>query len=177
MKKKILIIFAILTIFLVYNKVYANEFIIPDTAIRLRVIPNSNSNYDQAMKSVVKNYMEENFYTLFENVNNIEEARKVINNNIDNLNIEVQNIFDKYNYNMNFNIKYGNNYFPSKEYRNVKYEEGYYESLVVSIGKAEGDNFWCVLFPNLCIVNEDEAKYSSLVKEIFDKLFNNKKIK
>ena len=57
MKKIILVLFAILTIFLVYKEVNANEVIIPDTSIRLRVIPNSNSNYDQAMKQVVKNYL------------------------------------------------------------------------------------------------------------------------
>ena len=58
MKKIILVLFAILTIFLVYKKVSAEEVIIPDAAIRLRVIPNSNSSYDQAMKQVVKNYLE-----------------------------------------------------------------------------------------------------------------------
>ena len=58
MKKIILVLFAILTIFLVYKKVSAEEVIIPDTSIRLRVIPNSNSSYDQAMKQVVKNYLE-----------------------------------------------------------------------------------------------------------------------
>ncbi len=51
------------------------------------------------------------------------------------------------------------------------YEEGYYESIVVSIGKAEGDNWWCVLFPNLCLVEEEDVEYTSLVKEIIDKIF------
>lgn len=171
MKKIILVLFAILTIFLVYKKVNAEEVIIPDTAIRLRVIPNSNSNYDQAMKQVVKSYLEEDVYNMFKDTNNIEEAREVINNNLENIEVNIQNIFNKYKYDMGFEVNYGYNYFPEKEFKNVIYNEGYYESIVVSIGKAEGDNFWCVLFPNLCLVEEDNAEYTSLVKEIIDKIF------
>ena len=82
MKKIILVLFALLTIFLVYKKVGAEEVVIPDTSIRLRVIPNSNSNYDQAIKSVVKKYLEKDVYNLFKDTNNIEEARVIIDNYI-----------------------------------------------------------------------------------------------
>ena len=171
MKKIILVLFAILTIFLVYDKVKAEEIIIPNTSIRLRVIPNSNSNYDQAMKQVVKSYLEEDVYDLFKDTNDIKEARDLINNNLDNIEVNIQNIFDKYNYDMRFDVNYGYNYFPEKEFKNVIYKEGYYESIVVSIGEAEGDNWWCVLFPNLCLVEENDVEYTSLVKEIIDKIF------
>lgn len=171
MKKIILVLFAILTIFFVYNKVRAEEIIIPDSSIRLRVIPNSNSNYDQAMKQVAKSYLEEDVYNLFKDTDNIEEARVLINNNLENIEINIQDIFDKYKYNMEFDINYGYNYFPEKEFKNVIYKEGYYESIVVSIGEAEGDNWWCVLFPNLCLVEEDDVEYTSLVKEIVNKIF------
>lgn len=171
MKKFILVLLAMLTIFLVYNEVKADEVIIPDTSIRLRVIPNSDSNYDQAMKSVIKTYLEEDVYILFKETNNIDEARDIIKNNLDNIENNIQIIFDKYNYNMDFIVNYGKNYFPEKEFKNVLYKEGYYESVVVSIGEANGDNFWCVLFPNLCLVEEDNTEYTSLVKEIISKIF------
>ena len=64
------------------------------------------------------------------------------------------------------------NYFPSKEYKGVKYEEGYYESLVITLGKGEGDNWWCVLFPPLCLIEgeeDTEVEYKSIVMEILDK--------
>ena len=164
MKKLIIIILTVLTIFLVYKKVNAEEVIIPDNSIRLRVIPNSNSSYDQAMKSVVKDYLENDVYNLFKDTKTIEDARDIINYNI-------QDIFNRYNYDMSFNVNYGNNYFPEKVFKGVKYNEGYYESVVVSIGEAKGDNWWCVLFPNLCIVNDKDVEYTSLVKEIIDKIF------
>lgn len=171
MKKIILVMFAMLTIFLVYKKVNAQEVIIPDTSIRLRVIPNSNSSYDQAMKQVVKKYLEDDVYNLFKDTNNVDEVRDIINNNLNDIEFNIQDIFDKYNYDMSFDVNYGYNYFPEKEFKNIIYKEGYYESIVVSIGEANGDNFWCVLFPNLCLVKEDDAQYTSLVKEIINKIF------
>ena len=65
-------------------------------------------------------------------------------------------------------------YFPEKEYRGLKYNEGYYESVVISIGKAEGDNWWCVLFPNLCFVDletKDNVEYKSWIVEKINKIF------
>ena len=54
----------------------------------------------------------------------------------------------------------------------AKNKEGYYESLVISIGDAKGDNFWCVLFPNFCLVDREEHHtYKSYFKELFSKIF------
>lgn len=171
MKKIILFIFALVIIFVVYKEVNADEIIIPDESIRIRVIPNSNSTYDQAMKEVVKSYLEEDVYMMIEDTKEIDEVRDIIDNNIDGIKYNIQNIFDDYKYNMNFDVNYGYNYFPKKEFKNVIYEEGYYESLVVSIGEANGDNWWCVLFPNLCVIEEDDVEYTSLVREIVNKIF------
>lgn len=171
MKKLIIIILTVITIFLVYDRVNADTVVIPNDSIRLRVIPNSNSSYDQAIKSRVREYLESDVFYLFKDTKSIEEARDIISNNMSNINYNIQNIFDEYNYDMSFDVNYGSNYFPEKEFKGVKYKEGYYESLVVSIGNADGDNWWCVLFPNLCIVNDDDVQYTSLVKEIVHKFF------
>ena len=74
---------------------------------------------------------------------------------------------------MDYNINYGYNYFPTKEYRGIKYKEGYYESIVISIGDAKGDNFWCVLFPNLCLIdteNTTDIEYKSWALEKINKI-------
>lgn len=174
MKKIILIILAIITIYSLANTVGAEEVIIPDTAIRLRVIPNSNSTFDQAIKKEVKTYLEDNVYTMFSKVNNIEEAREKIKNEIPNIEKEIENIFIDNDYDMNFIVNYGMNYFPEKNYKGIVYEEGYYESLVVEIGQAKGDNWWCVLFPNLCLLDNqstDDAEYKIGVMELLNKIF------
>lgn len=172
--KKIILILTIITSFLIYNTIKDQEIIIPDTSIRLRVIPNSNSILDQNMKNKVKKYLEKNTYTLLENVNDINTARKIINDNVSDLDTAISNIFKENNYNMKYDINFGYNYFPEKEYRKVKYKEGYYESIVITIGEGEGDNWWCVLFPPLCLLdneNQDEVEYKFLVKELLNKIF------
>ena len=174
MKKIILFILLVLIILGTYKSL-DEEITIPKEAIRLRVIPNSNSSIDQNIKNKVKNYLENNTYELLKNENNIEEARKIITENIPTLETNISKIFEENNYDMTYNVKYGYNYFPNKEYRGIKYKEGYYESIVISIGKAEGDNWWCVLFPNLCLADleqKDNIEYKSWILEAINKIFS-----
>lgn len=164
----------LLVVFLIYNEIKEDTVIIPESAIRLRVIPNSNSVLDQNIKNKVKSYLEENTYGLLKNQTNIEEARTLIKENIPVLEKNINQIFRDNNYNMDYKIDYGYNYFPEKEYRSIKYDEGYYESIVISIGKAEGDNWWCVLFPNLCLVdleNKNDNEYKLWAIETINKIF------
>lgn len=172
--KKIIIILTLITTFLIYKEVKSDEIIIPETAIRLRVIPNSNSSLDQNMKIKVKKYLETNTYELLREETDITVARNKIKENIPVLKENIDKIFKENNYNMKYEINYGDNYFPEKKYRGIKYEEGYYESLVISIGEAEGDNWWCVLFPNLCLAdieNIEDTEYKSWVVETINKIF------
>lgn len=172
--KKIIIILTMLTSILIYNEFKNNEVIIPDTAIRLRVIPNSNSSLDQSMKNKVKKNLEKNTYATLSNVTDIEEARTKINDSLSNLDININKIFKDNKYNMEYTVDFGYNYFPEKKYRGLKYEEGYYESLVITIGEGKGDNWWCVLFPNLCLVdleNKTNIEYKSWIVEQINKIF------
>ena len=109
-----------------------------------------------------------------ENANTIDEARIIIKNNIDDIDEKVFNLLKKEKYEKNYRINYGLNYFPQKEYKDVIYNEGYYESLVVTLGDGLGDNWWCVLFPPLCLLEAEESEevsYKSYVKEMIDKYF------
>ncbi len=174
MKKLIIILLTITVSILIYNYNKKSDIIIPDTAIRLRVIPNSNSSLDQKMKLKVKEYLENDTYILLKDKNSIDEARKTIKKSIPSIEENIDRIFNENNYDMNYKVEYGYNYFPEKEYREIKYPEGYYESIVISIGKAEGDNWWCVLFPNLCLIdleNKNNTEYKTWIGEEINKLF------
>ena len=152
MKKTIFVILIIIISIFVYINVNA-EVIIPNDAIRVRVVPNSNSVIDQNMKEKVKNYVS-NYMTLkLDKVMDVNEARNIINDSIDELNQDIEKMFQDNGYDMDFTINFGENHFPDKAYKGVIYNEGDYESLVVYIGEARGDNWWCVLFPPLCFVD------------------------
>lgn len=179
MKKIILILIVIITAFIVYVNVNAevDEIVIPEAAIRVRVIANSNSIYDQSMKMKVKAMIEENISPLLINVDNVEEARNIINNSIEQLESDIEVLFKDNNYNEDFIVNFGDNYFPEKDYKGIHYDSGEYESLVVTIGEGSGDNWWCVLFPPLCLLEASESEasdveYQFFVTEMLEKIFS-----
>ena len=145
--------------------------LIPNEAIRVRVIANSNLENDIKVKEQVKDELNDKVYRILNKVNTINDARKVISNNIEEINKTVDKSLKRLNYDKGFNINYGLNYFPEKEFAGVKYDKGYYESLVVTLGDGNGSNYWCVLFPPLCLIeeNNDNIQYKSYISEILNK--------
>lgn len=145
-----------------------------DDMLRIRVIANSNSEHDIQVKNEISNNLKIKLYNLLKDENNIDDARKIINNNIDTLSEDIEKslVNEDYSYNINFGL----NYFPEKEYNGKTYKEGKYESLLVTLGKGEGNNWWCILFPPLCLVeaeeSEEEVEYGFFLKNIIDKIFN-----
>ena len=175
--KKVLIVLAILVLGYVFISKKQDYYIIPDDSIRFRVIANSNSVYDKYVKIKVKESLEQSFYDDLSNSTSIEESRHIITNNIKDYKSVVQKTLNDLSYDEGFTINYGLNYFPEKEYKGVIYEEGNYESLVITIGKGEGENFWCVLFPPICTLEAEETddiEYRFLIKDLFDKYILNK---
>lgn len=173
--KKVMIILCVLMILLI-NNVKAEEIIIPNEAIRIRVIANSNSKEDQFVKAQVRNSIQEQMADLLKDATSIEEVRGILNNNLKDFDFTVEKVLQRYNVVDDFDINYGLNFFPEKQFKGVTYEEGYYESIVITLGKGEGDNWWCVLFPPLCLMeaeeeNIDDVEYKSFIKETLDKFF------
>lgn len=165
--KKIIIVLFLFTLILFINN-GKEEFIIPDNAIRLRVIANSNTFEDQTTKMEIKNNIEDILKKDLTSTLNKNQANEVIKNKIP----EIKTMIN--NYNLPYNLNYGQNYFPEKSYKGVKYESGMYESLVVTLGSGNGENWWCVLFPPLCLMEAQESsmedlEYSLFVKEAFKK--------
>lgn len=172
MKQTIILLSGIILFYIIFSNFAVASNLIPEDAIRIRVIPNSNDKYDQEMKNEVSDMLKEDMYNLLKDVKGTENAKIIINDNIPNIEKNINNLFDKNNYEKGFNIKFGLNYFPEKEYKGIKYNEGYYDSLVVTIGEGKGDNWWCVLFPPLCLIEaeeSDDVEYTTIVSEIIKK--------
>ena len=171
MKKTFLLLLFIIVIYVFIGYKF-NNVVISDDAIRIRILANSNSSYDQGIKNGLKNKVQDYMYDLLKDVKDVGSARKIIKSNLDN----VCSLTSKYlidnNYNMNYSVNFGKNYFPEKEYKGVKYNEGNYESLLITLGNGFGDNWWCVLFPPLCLIeveDSDNVSYTTLVGELLKK--------
>ncbi len=172
MNKFILIILALLSIIYVVNK---NDSVkIPDSAIRFRILANSNSPKDQKIKEEVSNKLQKRLYTLLKHTKTIKSAREKINENINVIKDSLDNEMKDKQY--SYTIDYGMHYFPKKTYKGITYKEGNYESLLVTLGEGNGDNWWCVLFPPMCVMEAEEknisnVQYKSFIKEIISRYF------
>ena len=116
----------------------------------------------------IKEAVDKEINKLMLQAKNIEEARLLIQNDIPN----IENIVNGYD--VGYNINFGMNYFPEKEYKGITYKEGNYESLVITLGSGLGKNWWCVMFPPLCLLGAeenqlDEVEYKSFVKTMVNK--------
>ena len=172
MKKTILTLgFILLSFYLISNYIEENVEI-PDSAIRIRILANSNTEYDQKIKKEVKDNIQKYMYGLLKDSKNVSEAESIINNNLNKIDTKVGDTLHSFNYTLPYKVNFGLNYFPKKIYKGVEYDEGYYESLLITLGEGKGDNWWCVLFPPLCLVEAEEStevEYKSFIKEIIDK--------
>ena len=161
MKKVIVVLFLVSLAFLFSN--HEEEIIIPNKAIRFRVIANSDSVEDQMKKMEIKSAVEKEVYTLINGEDNISQVRNIIEDNMD----TIKDIVEEYN--VPYNINYGNNYFPSKTYKGIMYPAGNYESLVITLGDGVGANFWCVLFPPLCLIDNSWEDISDVDYQLYVK--------
>ena len=84
----------------------------------------------------------------------------------------INDLLIKENYPLGYQIHFGQNYFPEKNFKGVTYEEGYYNSLLVTLGEGKGDNWWCVLFPPMCLMEAEESEeveYKFFIQELIEK--------
>lgn len=172
MKKIIIFVLLIISLLFLVNNNISSETIIPDSAIRFRVIGNSNTVYDQNIKLQIRNVIQNKILELTRNTKTIEEVRNIIKEHQEELYDITNEKLKELNYDKPFKLNYGYNYFPKKKYKGVTYKEGNYESLVITLGEGNGNNFWCVIFPPLCmaeIEDTNEVEYKFFVKEIIDK--------
>ena len=167
MKKLIVFLFILMVVYLNNNK--EEKIVIPTSSIRYRIIANSDTLEDQMLKLNIKNEINKEIMPILENTNSIEESRRLIVNNLSN----IEKIISKYT--EDYKVEFGNNYFPQKTYKGINYDSGNYESLVITLGSGLGENWWCVLYPPLCLIDDEstnDIEYTTLVKEII----NNKKL-
>ncbi len=154
--KYVLILLILFTLYLfvcAYSYVNAVSTHISDSVFRLHVIANSDSNQDQELKYVVRDNLLKYMNSITKDYSSKQDIIRVANENIDTFySIAKQTILDS-GFDYDVNIEIGNFYFPTKNYGDISLPSGNYDSLKIEIGKASGQNWWCVMFPPLCFVD------------------------
>ncbi len=161
MKKLIILLAFISFIFLLTSN---SSLEIPTESIRFRIIASSNSFKDQQLKQKIKNDLVNNIIPNILTDVSIQESKNLINNSIN----KIEDILNKYD--ISYKINFGQNFFPQKNYQGITYPAGNYESLVITLGEGLGDNWWCVLYPPLCLIENNfdssNIEYRSYIKDI-----------
>lgn len=138
--------------------------------IRFHVIANSDSDEDQSLKLKVKDGISGYMGDLLKDSTNIDETRKIITDNLDEIKEKAETIIRQEGHTEHVKAYMTTCYYPVKKYGDYVFPAGEYEALRIEIGKAEGKNWWCVMYPNLCFVEGsyaiiDESK-ADLLKKI-----------
>ena len=154
--KKYLFLLIVSVLFLLlsaYSYVNAVSNNLADSVFRLHVIANSDSKEDQELKYKVRDSLIEYMNTLTNEMNSKEEVIEIAKSHLEDFKEIAQNVVKENGYNYDVNVEIGNFSFPTKTYGDISFPAGFYDALKVEIGKAEGQNWWCVMFPPLCFVD------------------------
>lgn len=127
--------------------------VIPDEAIRLRILANSDSNEDQALKRKVRDAVNAEITKWVEDLTSIEAARTLIDSRVSEIEKIAYQVLEQEGSNQTVHVDFDNVNFPTKIYGNFIYPAGQYEAILITLGNGEGANWWCVLFPPLCFLD------------------------
>lgn len=130
---------------------------IADEIIRLHVLANSDSPQDQQLKLKVKSRIVEEMQQRLEGITDLAKARTAILSSIPSLEEAAKSVIAEEGYAYSVTGKLEQTWFPEKTYGDMTFPAGKYEALRIQIGAAGGRNWWCVLFPSLCFVDETYA--------------------
>ena len=125
-----------------------------DKLIRFHVLANSDSEEDQQLKLKVRDAVIDYLQPKLQNSKSISESESIIINEEDNLINICKDIIQENGYDYDVNIELGYSNFPTKQYSSVVLPAGEYKALRILIGKGQGKNWWCVMFPPLCFVDK-----------------------
>ncbi|WP_226581430.1 stage II sporulation protein R [Halobacillus litoralis] len=128
--------------------------VIPDEAIRLRILADSNAAEDQSVKRNVRDDVNAEITKWVEELTSVEAARELIQSRLPELEAIVEDSLKDQGLTYSYSVEYGTNVqFPTKLYGSYIYPAGEYEAILITLGEGEGDNWWCVLFPPLCFLD------------------------
>lgn len=183
--KRFILVSALLILYVCISAVSYTHAVttdIADSVFRLHVIANSDSAEDQNLKYIVRDKVIEYMSSISQNASSKEAVIEIAKANSDKIQAIASQTIRENGYTYSVNVEVGNFSFPSKRYGDITLPPGYYDALRIKIGEAEGQNWWCVMFPPLCFVDvtsgvvPDESKEimkQNLSKEEFDLISKN----
>lgn len=134
--------------------------------LRVHIRANSNSEDDQQVKYLVKDVVVEYLTPKLANCKTKSEVVEVINNNMENVKNLINLTLQSEGFSYGCDIEINKEFFPTRTYGELTLDADYYDAVIVRLGAGDGDNWWCVMYPNLCFKEIENVVYKSKIKEI-----------
>lgn len=150
---------------------------ISNDVFRLHILANSDSEYDQSVKLKVRDRVLEYSKSLFESASSKEEAESLISQNLDNITRVAQNELKYLGCGQNVRAEIKKMYFTTRYYDSYTLPSGMYDALRITIGSGKGHNWWCVMYPSICVSaasEQDEKAKQALDDGEYDIIKNEK---
>lgn len=122
-----------------------------DDVVRLHILANSDSQEDQQLKLKVRDAILNECPDLFKNAHSADEAQTVLGSGIDNLKNIAEKTVSENGYDYCVSVYLDEEYFTARSYNEVTLPAGKYNALKIIIGNGKGQNWWCVMFPSVCL--------------------------
>lgn len=136
-----------------------------DEVFRLHIRANSDSQYDQSLKLLVKDSIVEFSEELFSKSKNKNEAMKIAEKNLPLIKQTAEAVLKENGCDYKVSARVDESYFNTRVYENITMPAGYYNSLILEIGEGNGKNWWCVMFPQMCV---PAAQSSTELSQVLD---------
>lgn len=133
--------------------------------LRLHIIANSDEPQDQQLKLAVRDAILKNSTNIFKNCDNVDDAIATADNNTKIISDIANDVIKQNGFDYTAAVSVGDRYFDTREYEDFTLPAGTYKSLIVDLGAAEGKNWWCVVFPCVCVPTADDADLTDSVSQ------------
>ena len=135
-----------------------------DDTLRLHILANSDSEVDQAIKYEIRDRILEKYGEALDDAKSFEDAEARIGSITPAIESDVDAWLEEAGYDYTSEVTLGVEWYDTREYEDFSLPRGYYTSLRVMLGEAEGQNWWCVMYPPLCLdVATEDAPFDDAI--------------
>lgn len=138
---------------------------IEKSVLRFHVVANSNSKKDQQLKMKVRDDIAQYLNDKLNGCNSLDTVNEVVKCELQNIADAACKTVQAEGYGYSVTARLGNFYFPTKQYEGFAFPAGNYNALRITLGSGAGENWWCVLYPQLCFVSSGKGKLAEQDKQ------------
>lgn len=145
-------------------KLYADSIQsgIADKVVRLHILADNDSPRDQQLKLMVRDEVQKVMKEKIKNSSSKAETIKILEENKYTIITAAEKVLRENNNDCNVNVKFEKTLFPIRKYNSFIFPSGYYDAVKIEIGSGKGHNWWCVMYPSLCLYEDNDESGTRL---------------